>query len=63
MSDQEFRNEIRRAAIILMRACIKKYGMGWADFMPKDEVYVLPMKAANQTLSASVEIVGVDLRD
>ena len=37
ISDKEFRDEVRRAVIILMRAMIRKYHMAWLDFLPREE--------------------------
>lgn len=35
MSDREFTVEIRRALIIIMRACVRRFGMSWMDFLPE----------------------------
>jgi hypothetical protein len=44
MSDTEFRAEIRRHLIAIIRACILRYGWTWADFMPHE------IKADNKPL-------------
>ena len=40
-ADREFFREFRRAMIILARAAIKRFGVSWDDFLPRD-VAVLP---------------------
>lgn len=36
MSDREFIVEIKRGISIILRAMIRRYGLAWADFLPKD---------------------------
>jgi len=38
MTHDEFRNELRRHLIAIVRACIVYYGWGWADFAPRETV-------------------------
>ena len=35
-ADREFFREFRRAMIILARAAIKRFGVSWDDFLPRD---------------------------
>lgn len=39
MTQQEFKAELRRHLIAIIRACMLFYGMTWADFQPRDETY------------------------
>jgi hypothetical protein len=39
--DAEFQHELRRIAIMLCRAIMRRYGLSWADLLPRD-VAVLP---------------------
>jgi hypothetical protein len=36
MTDREFIAEVRRGLICIMRAVMRKYGLGWLDFLPKE---------------------------
>jgi hypothetical protein len=40
-ADRELVREIRRALIITMRALMKRYGLAWADFLPREQGEVL----------------------
>ena len=41
MSDQELIAEIRRGLITIMRALMRRFGLAWADFMPRDAEYTV----------------------
>ena len=51
ISDKEFRDEIRRAVIILMRAMIRKYRMAWLDFLPREENAYIRRLAEGQNVT------------
>jgi len=51
ISDKEFRDEIRRAMIILMRAMIRKYRMAWLDFLPREENAYIRRLSKNQSMA------------
>lgn len=36
MTDQEFKIELRRHLIALIKLCLVYYGMTWLEFMPSD---------------------------
>lgn len=54
MTDAEFVAEVRRGLITIMRAVIKRYGLAWADFMPREENAIIAALAANQTATRPV---------
>lgn len=35
VADREFALEIRRGLLIIMRACMRRFRMTWADFLPQ----------------------------
>ncbi len=37
MSDREFIVELRRGLMIIMRALVRRYGLSWADFLPREQ--------------------------
>jgi len=41
MNDQEFITELRRGLLTIMRACVKKFGLAWRDFLPRDEARMI----------------------
>jgi len=45
MTDREFIIEIRHGLIIIMRAVMRRYGLSWLDFLPRDVVTVTPLVA------------------
>ncbi len=52
MTDQEYITEIRRGLIIIMRAMMRRYGLSWADFQPRerrDENAIIRALIDNQT--------------
>ena len=60
ISDKEFRDEIRRAVIILMRAMIRKYHMAWLDFLPREEnAYIRRLAESNGTAAEVVKSYSV----
>ena len=40
-ADRALVREVRRALIITMRALMKRYGLAWADFLPREQSEVL----------------------
>ena len=40
MSDREFIVEIKRGVVIILRAMIRRYGLSWLDFLPREAVTV-----------------------
>ena len=36
MTDREFIIEIKRGLTIIMRAMMRRYGLAWLDFLPRD---------------------------
>lgn len=44
MTDREFIVELRRGLIIIMRAMVLRFGLAWADLLPRDIVlrWVVP---------------------
>ena len=54
ISDKEFRDEIRRAVIILMRAMIRKYHMAWLDFLPREENAHIRRLAENHSTAGEI---------
>ena len=34
MTDKDFIDEVRNGLMVIMRAMIRKYGLGWLDFLP-----------------------------
>lgn len=54
MTDAEFIAEVRRGLITIMRAVIRRYGLSWADFLPKEENSIIAALAANQTATRAV---------
>mgnify|MGYP001615480638 FL=1 len=41
MTDQELISEIRRGLITIMRALMRRFGLAWADFLPRDDRYAV----------------------
>mgnify|MGYP001561621181 CR=1 FL=1 len=41
MTDREFYLEIRKGLLIIMRAMMRKYGLTWLDFLPREQVDVV----------------------
>ena len=37
MTDAEFQAILRRAVIMIVRAMMKRWGLTWRDFQPRDE--------------------------
>ena len=38
LADREFTLEVRKGLLIIMRAVMRRYHMGWADFLPRGMV-------------------------
>jgi hypothetical protein len=36
MTDAEFLTEVRRGLMLIMRAVMKRYGLTWRDFAPRE---------------------------
>lgn len=41
MTDREFYLEIRKGLLIIMRAMMRKYGLSWVDFQPRETASAL----------------------
>ncbi len=52
ITDQELISEIRRGLITIMRALIRRFGLAWADFLPRNAEYTVttPYRSATPTL-------------
>ena len=50
--DQEFVTEFRRGFITMARAAIRRFGLAWSDFLPRDAEYTVttPYQSVTQTL-------------
>ena len=60
ISDKEFRDEVRRAVIILMRAMIRKYHMAWLDFLPREENAHIRLLAENHgTVGGAIDVATI----
>ena len=58
MTDREFTVEIRRGIIIILRACVLRFGLSWDWFQPREPViYNVPRDASR---TASVSVLGID---
>jgi hypothetical protein len=51
--DKEFIAEIRRGVMTIIRACVKRYGMSWSDFLPKEENAIIAAIANQQSIPSS----------
>lgn len=49
MTDKQFRDEIRRGVLTIMRAIIAQYGMSWDDFRPREENRIIRAPEENQS--------------
>ena len=47
MTDQEFQREVLRGIKTLIHACIARYGLGWSDFLPREENAIIRALAAD----------------
>ena len=36
MTDAEFISEVRRGLLMIMRAFMRRFGLTWVDFLPRD---------------------------
>lgn len=57
--DREFITEVRRGLILVIAAIIKRYGLTWREFMPRDEARMIAAQdsdRANITYTPSPEI-------
>ena len=54
ISDKEFRDEIRKGLIIIMRAMIRKYHMAWLDFLPREENAYIRRLAENHGTAGEI---------
>lgn len=59
MSDREFTIEVRRAVIIIMRACVRRFGMAWLDFMPREDNTIIERLAQNQSATVYLDVAEV----
>ena len=41
MTQQEFKTELRRHLVAIIRACMLYWGMSWSDFRPHETEYVI----------------------
>jgi len=57
MTEAEFKSEIRRGLITIMRALISYYGMAWLDFIPREENRLVAALASNH-LATSVPVAS-----
>lgn len=51
MTDAEFVSEVRRGLITIMRALIRRYGLAWVDFLPREEQPLPPAPLKTQVKS------------
>lgn len=56
MTDKEFTTEIIRHLRAIMIACIRKFGLDWEDFAPREENAVIRQLARNQSASQYVDV-------
>ncbi len=49
MTQAEFVAEVRRGLLLILRALMKYYGLGWADILPREAVESLAVDALAKT--------------
>lgn len=55
MTDKQFRDEVRRGILTIMRACIVYFCMSWDDFKPREASIIISALAKNQSAAGYLD--------
>lgn len=60
MNDHDFYIEVRKGILIIMGAMVRRFGVGWLDFMPKHIIAPAPVYSATVSTPAPEYGGGAD---